>query len=392
MIAPRGAPPKAAGGRLRRDGVRRLVWAAVAVVGRNALLFEHGFENQKSSVMEPNRQGEVWVYAEQEHGNVPEVVLELCGKARQLADQLGVQTGAVLAGNEVASLAQSLIAHGIDRVYLAEDSRLSHFQTQPYAKVLTTLIGKHRPQIVIFGATALGRDLAPRVASELRAGMTADCTDLDIADVDDPKTKTRHEKLLLQIRPAFGGNIIATIVNYDQWPQMATVREGVMPLRPADPARRGEVIRENIAFDDGDFLLKLIEEHVEQRRINLKGARVIVAGGGGIGSKENFSLLYELAGAIGGAVGASRAAVDSGYIGKEHQIGQTGTTVRPALYIAVGISGAVQHRAGMEESAKIIAINKDKDAPIFSIAHYGIVGDYKQVIPMMIKAIKEKAR
>ena len=227
----------------------------------------------------------------------------------------------------------------------------------------------------------------------MRAGLTADCTDLDIADVTDPKAKVEHKNLLLQIRPAFGGNIIATIVNYDQWPQMATVREGVMPLEAAEQrSRTGRVVEEKVEIDDAAMALKLIQRHIEPRKVNLKGARVIVAGGGGVGSKDNFKLIYDLAGAIGGAVGASRAAVDSGYIGKEHQVGQTGTTVRPALYIAVGISGAVQHRAGMEESAKIIAINTDRDAPIFSVAHYGIVGDYKQVIPMMIKAIKEKAR
>jgi electron transfer flavoprotein alpha subunit len=339
---------------------------------------------------EPNRQGEVWVFAEQEEGSLNEVALELCGKARDLADRLGVKAGAVLPGAAVKGLASSLIGQGADRVYVVEDRRLGHYQTLPYARVLTTLIERHRPQIVIFGATPLGRDLAPRVASTLRAGMTADCTDLEIDNVVEPKSKEEHKNLLLQIRPAFGGNIIATIVNFDCWPQMATVREGVMALRPADPSRRGEVIEEKVEIAETDLAMKLIKRHIEPRKVNLKGARVIVAGGGGVGSKDNFKLIYDLAGAIGGAVGASRAAVDSGYIGKEHQVGQTGTTVRPALYIAVGISGAVQHRAGMEESAKIIAINKDKDAPIFGVAHYGIVGDYKQVIPMMIKAIKEK--
>jgi electron transfer flavoprotein alpha subunit len=341
-------------------------------------------------MLEPNRQGEVWVYAEQEDGSLHDVSLELCGKARQLADRLGVKAGAVLAGSGVNGLPQRLIAQGIDRVYVVDDPRLSHFSTLPYARVLTNVISRHRPQIVVYGATALGRDLAPRVASELRAGMTADCTDLEIDNVADPKTKIEHQNLLLQIRPAFGGNIIATIVNFDQWPQMATVREGVMPLLPPDASRHGEVIVEKVEIPDVDMAVKLIERHIEPRKVNLKGARVIVAGGGGIGSKDNFKLLYDLAGAIGGAVGASRAAVDSGFIGKEHQVGQTGTTVRPALYIAVGISGAVQHRAGMDESAKIVAINKDKDAPIFGIAHYGIVGDYKQILPMMIKAIKEK--
>ena len=342
-------------------------------------------------MIEPNRQGEVWVFAEQEDGSLHDVALELCGKARELADRLGVKAGAVLPGAGVQSLGKRLIAQGVDTVYMVDDPRLAHYQTGSYARVVTGFIEKHHPQIVLYGATPLGRDLAPRVASELRAGMTADCTDLDIHDVEDPKTNTLHKNLLLQIRPAFGGNIIATIVNYDQWPQMATVREGVMAMREPDFSRQGKIVREPIELDAASLALSLIERHIEPRKVNLKGARVIVAGGGGVGSKANFKLLHALAGAIGGAVGASRAAVDSGYVGKEHQIGQTGTTVRPALYIAVGISGAVQHRAGMEESAKIVAINKDRDAPIFSVAHYGIVGDYRQIIPMMIKAIKEKA-
>lgn len=341
-------------------------------------------------MIDVNRQGEVWVYAEQEDGSLHDVALELCGKARDLADQLGVHAGAVLAGHNVAGLAHRLIAQGIDHVYTVNHPALAHFQTLPYARVLTTLIQKHRPQIVVYGATPLGRDLAPRVASEMRAGMTADCTDLEIKDVQDPRTKETHPNLLLQIRPAFGGNIIATIVNYDWWPQMATVREGVMPLKPADPTRKGRIIEEQVEIDETLLALRLIERHVEPRKVNLKGARVIVAGGGGVGSKESFRLIHELAAAIGGAVGASRAAVDGGYIGKEHQVGQTGTTVRPALYIAAGISGSVQHRAGMEESAKIIAINTDPDAPIFSVAHYGIVGDLKKVIPMMIKSLKER--
>lgn len=328
--------------------------------------------------------------AEQEDGSLHDVALELCGKARQLADQLNVKVGAVLAGHRVRHLVDRLIAHGADRVYLVDDERLAHYQTGSYARVMCTLVEQHRPQIVMYGATPLGRDLAPRVASYLRAGMTADCTDLQISDVTEARTGKVHKNLLLQIRPAFGGNIIATIVNYDQWPQMATVREGVMPMLPADHSRKGTVVEAQVALTAADMPLRLMERHLEPRKVNLKGARVIVAGGGGIGSKENFRLLYELAGAIGGAVGASRAAVDSGYIGKEYQIGQTGTTVRPALYIAVGISGAVQHRAGMEESAKIIAINTDPQAPIFSIAHYGIVGDYKKVIPMMLRALKER--
>ncbi|NMC18929.1 MAG: electron transfer flavoprotein subunit alpha/FixB family protein [Thermogutta sp.] len=343
-------------------------------------------------MIDVNRQGEVWVYAEQEDGALHDVVLELCGKARQLADTLKVPVGAVLPGHGVRDLAKKLVAHGADRVYVVDDARLAHFQTLPYARVVTTLVERRRPQIVMYGATPLGRDLAPRVASALRAGMTADCTDLQIGDVTDPKTKVTHRNLLLQIRPAFGGNIIATIVNYDRWPQMATVREGVMPMLPPNPDRNGEILEESVELDESLLALRLLERHIEPRKVNLKGARVIVAGGGGVGSKENFRLIHELAGAIGGAVGASRAAVDGGYIGKEHQIGQTGTTVRPALYIAAGISGAVQHRAGMEESAKIIAINTDPNAPIFSVAHYGIVGDLKKVIPMMIKALRERRR
>jgi electron transfer flavoprotein alpha subunit len=340
----------------------------------------------------PNRKGEVWIFAEQEDGTLHDVALELCGKARELADHLGVKVGAILPGWNVRELAYRLIQHGADDVYLSEDRRLEHYQTLPYARVVTTLAEKHKPQIVLFGATPLGRDLAPRCASAMRAGLTADCTDLDVADVPDPAAKTTHKNLLLQIRPAFGGNIIATIINPERWPQMATVREGVMPLGEPNMQRQGEIVAEKIKFDDNDFAVRLIERHREPRKVNLKGARTIVAGGGGVGSKQNFRVIHDLAGAIGGAIGASRAAVDGGFIDKAHQIGQTGTTVRPALYVACGISGAIQHRAGMEESAKIVAINWDKEAPIFGVAHYGIVGDLNQVVPMMVKAIKERPK
>ncbi len=342
-------------------------------------------------MIEPNRQGEIWVFAEQEDDSLSDVSLELCGKARELADRLGVPMGAVLAGCNVRELSYRLIAHGADKVYYTHDTRLEHYRTLPYARVMCQLIAKYKPQIVLYGATPLGRDLAPRVASEMRAGLTADCTDLDIDDYREPRTKAVHKNLLLQIRPAFGGNIIATIINYDRWPQMATVREGVMRLGEGDPGRTGEIIEEEIEYNDFDMAVKLIERHRQQRKVNLKAARTIVTGGGGVGSKENFRLIHDLAGAIGGAVGASRAAVDGGFIGKEYQIGQTGTTVRPALYIACGVSGAIQHRAGMEESAKIIAVNWDREAPIFSVAHFGIVGDLQKVIPTMIKAIKERA-
>lgn len=340
-------------------------------------------------MIEPNRSGEVWVFAEQEDESLSDVSLELCGKARELADRLEVPMAAVLAGWNVRELSYRLIAHGADKVYHVHDTRLEHYRTLPYARVMCKLAQKHKPQIVLYGATSVGRDLAPRVASEMRAGLTADCTDLRIGDYHDKKTKTEHKNLLMQIRPAFGGNIIATIINYDRWPQMATVREGVMRLGEGDARRSGSIIDEPVEFSDFDLAVRLIARHREKRKLNLKGARTIVAGGAGVGAKEDFQLIHDLAGAIGGAVGASRAAVDGGFIGPEHQVGQTGTTVRPALYIACGISGAIQHRAGMEESAKIIAINWDAEAPIFSVAHYGIVGDLRKIIPMMIKAIRE---
>jgi electron transfer flavoprotein alpha subunit len=339
----------------------------------------------------PNKNGAVWIFAEQEDGRLNDVSLELCSKARELADKLGVPMAAVLPGWNVRELSYRLIAHGADQVYCVHDTELEHYRTLPYARVMCALIEKHKPQIVIYGATPIGRDLAPRVASEMKAGLTADCTDLQIGDYEDKKAGKVHKHLLLQVRPAFGGNIIATIVNPDRWPQMATVREGVMRMGAGDAGRRGEIIEEEVAFSDFEKSVRVVERHREPRKVNLKAARTIVAGGGGVGSKDNFKLIHDLAGAVGGAVGASRAAVDGGFVGKEHQVGQTGTTVRPALYLACGISGAVQHRAGMEESAKIVAINWDREAPIFSVAHYGVVGDLKKVIPLMIKAIKERA-
>ena len=334
--------------------------------------------------------GEVWVFAEQEEGRLHEVSLELLSKGRELADTLGVRLAAVLLGDGVRDLCPTLIAHGADRVYLGEHQALSHYQTQPYARALVDLVRRCDPQVFLLGATEIGRDLAPRVASALKAGLTADCTDLQIGDHTDLATGTEHKNLLYQIRPAFGGNIIATIVNFARWPQMATVREGVMRLDDPDPGRSGEVVGVDLTVEEGDLPLRLVSRQRTQRTVNLKASRVIVAGGAGVGSKEGFKVIYDLAHVLGAAVGASRAAVDMGFIDKAHQVGQTGTTVRPALYIACGISGAVQHRAGMSEAAKIIAINTDPDAPIFGIAHYGIVGDLHQVIPRMIKAIRKR--
>jgi len=342
-------------------------------------------------MIDVNRQGEVWVFAEQQEGRLHDVPLELLGKGRELADTLEVKLAAVLPGHEVKPLAGDLFACGADKVYLVDDPLLAEYQTISYSKVLCELITRHRPQIVLYGATALGRDIAPRVASTLKAGLTADCTDLQIGDYTTPGSRQVYKDLLLQIRPAFGGNIIATIVNPDRWPQMATVREGVMPMPQRNGQMTGEIIEEKVTLQpEKDIALQILERHRTERKVDLKASRVIVAGGAGIGSKENFRLVWDLAHCLGGAVGASRAAVDLGFIDHDHQVGQTGTTVRPALYIAVAISGAVQHAAGMSQAAKIVAINTDPEAPIFQIAHYGIVGDFQEVIPRMIKAIRTK--
>ncbi len=342
-------------------------------------------------MIEVNRQGEVWIYAEQEAGKLSDVPLELLSKGRELADQLQVPLGSVLLGRNVSDLAGQLILHGTDKVYLAEDAVLGHYQTASYTKVICDLITLHKPQICLFGATPMGRDLAPTVASCMRCGLTADCTDLEIGEHTEPSTKERLSNLLLQIRPAFGGNIIATIVNPHRWPQMATVREGVMRMSLPEPGRSGVTIRCAVNLTGMTLPVEVLESQRRPKKVNLKGARIIVAGGAGVGSRDNFRPLWDLANILGGAVGGSRAAVDLGYVDHDHQIGQTGTTVRPALYIACGLSGAVQHRAGMQESAKILAINNDKDAPIFGVAHYGIVGDLNEVLPRMIKAIRSGA-
>ena len=334
--------------------------------------------------------GNVWVFIEQEEGKIAGVSLELVSKGRELADRLGVKLEAVLLGNGVKACCDTLIRYGCDKVLLAEDPRLEPFTVLPYAKVLMDLIRERKPNILLFGATLKGRELAPRVASEKLAGLTADCTDLRIDDFVDPKTKNAYTDKLMQIRPAFGGNIIATIVNTWDDPQMVTVREGVMKLGAPDASRKGEVERVKVALSDAETVVKVLERVRADKEVDLKGAQIIVAGGYGVGSKENFKLIRDLAEAIGGEVGASRAAVDAGWISHDHQVGQTGVTVRPRLYIACGISGAIQHRAGMTEAKKIIAINTDPGAPIFSCAHYAIVGDLNSVIPQMIKAFKAK--
>ena len=332
--------------------------------------------------------GEIWVYAELEGRKIAGVSLELLGKGRELAQALGAPLAAVILGDRTRALADVLFAHGADTVYMAEDPRLAEYTTLPFARVLTDLVRERRPEIVLYGATPLGRDLAPRVASALRAGLTADCTDLQIGSYE--SGGRLYQRKLLQIRPAWGGNIIATIVSPDVLPQMATVREGVMHVPEPVDGRRGTLIEVPVQLDKEPEAVRILERTTHPRRVDLGAANSIVSGGYGMGAKENFALLEELAALLGGQVGASRAAVDAGFIHPDHQVGQTGTTVRPKLYIACGISGAVQHRAGMEESGKILAINIDPDAPIFQIAHYGIVGDVREVLPRLIKALKGK--
>ena len=335
--------------------------------------------------------GNVWVFVEQEGGKIADVSLELVSKGAELAAKLNVKLEAVLLGNKVEQCCATLFSYGCDKVILAEDPRLEPFTVLPYAKVIMDLIREKHPNILMFGATMKGRELAPRIASEKLAGLTADCTDLKIDDFDDKVNKKFYANKLMQIRPAFGGNIIATIVNTWDDPQMVTVREGVMKMDTPDTSRKGEIERVTVALTAQETVVKVIERVRQEKSVNLKAAQIIVAGGYGVGSKENFKLIHQLADVLGGQVGASRAAVDAGWIDHDHQIGQTGVTVRPKLYIACGISGSVQHRAGMTESKKIIAVNTDPGAPIFSVAHYGIIGDLNSVIPMMIKAYKAKA-
>jgi len=341
-------------------------------------------------MIDVNRKGEVWVFAEQDNGELKDTPIELMSKARRLADTLGVKLAAAVLGDNVKETAKKLIHYGADKVYLVEHPLLAAYQTNSFAKVIFDLIHKYEPQIVLYGATATGRDLAPRIASAAKAGLTADCTDLQIGDYKTIKDGKLHKNLLFQIRPAFGGNIIATIINHDRWPQMATVREGVMPPAEPDVKRQGEIIEEKAELSQQDLALEILAEHKRPRKVNLKAARIIVAGGAGVGSKDNFQLIWDLANCLGAAPAATRAAVDLGFIDSDHQVGQTGTTVRPILYIAVGISGAIQHQAGMSQSQKIIAINNDPDAPIFQIAHYKIIGDLNEVVPRITKMIKQK--
>ncbi len=322
----------------------------------------------------------IWVFAEQRDGTLTRVAEQLMSKARELADVLGAKAEAVVIGHEVEGLCEPLIWQGADTVYLADDEQLAHYRTEPYARVLTNLIRDKKPEIVLFGATVIGRDLAPRISQRLHTGLTADCTGLDIDE---------GERLLLQTRPAFGGNVMATIICPRHRPQMSTVRPGVMIARPPDKTRTGAIERVPVSVDKQDLRV-LVQEVVKEarRRAELENARIIVSGGRGLGGPDGFKLMEELAAAIGGEVGASRAAVDAGWITQDHQVGQTGKTVHPEIYFACGISGAIQHQAGMKESRFIVAINKDAGAPIFRLADVGIVGDLYKVVPEIIREIK----
>jgi electron transfer flavoprotein alpha subunit len=287
-----------------------------------------------------------------------------------------------------------IFPYGVDTLYMGEDSRLSPYSTLPHTSILVNLFREQNPQIALMGATTIGRDLGPRVSSALKSGLTADCTELEIGTHTDSKTKKVYNELLYQIRPAFGGNIIATIINPDCRPQMATVREGVMKKEIINPDYKGKLVTLDVEkyVDDTCFVVKVIERHIESSKVDIKNAPVIISGGFGVGSVENFKLLYKLANVLGGEVGASRAAVDAGFAGHDRQIGQTGITVRPKLYIACGISGQIQHLAGMMESNIIISINNDPNAPINKIANYVITGRVEKIIPKMIKYYKEHTK
>ena len=339
-------------------------------------------------------QNNLIVYCEYEDGKVADVSLELLTKGRSLATQLGVKLQAIVAGDKLEGIEAQLFPYGVDTVYKVEDARLYPYTSLPHSSILINLFKEIKPQIAFMGATSIGRDLGPRVSSCLHSGLTADCTSLEIGSHKDPKTQKEYENLLYQIRPAFGGNIVATIVNPDCRPQMATVREGVMKKEIFDADYKGEVI--NLDVDKytsaEDFVVEIIDRHVEKSKINLKAAPIIVAGGYGVGSKENFDLLYQLADTLGAEVGATRAAVDAGWAEHARQIGQTGVTVRPKLYIACGISGQIPHIAGMQESSIIISVNNDPAAPINNIADYVINGTIEEVLPKLIKYYKKNSK
>ena len=339
-------------------------------------------------------QNNLIVYCEFDEGKIADVSLELLTKGRELASKLGVKLEAVVIGDKLDGVEEQIFPYGADVVYKVADKRLFPYTSNPHAAVLINLFREIKPQVCLMGATCIGRDLGPRVSSCLHSGLTADCTSLEIGPHKDPKTGKDYENLLYQIRPAFGGNIVATIVNPECRPQMATVREGVMKKEVFDPAHKGEVINLDASkyVAPEDFAVEIIDRHIEKSKVNIKNSPIIVAGGYGMGSKENFDFLFKLADTLGGEVGASRAAVDAGFCEHDRQIGQTGVTVRPKLYIACGISGQIQHIAGMQDSSIIISINNDPEAPINTIADFVINGNVEDVIPKLIKYYKKNSK
>ena len=336
----------------------------------------------------------VFVYCEWEGKCVAEVSQELLTKGRKLADTLGVKLEAVVAADDLVGVEAQVLPYGVDVLHLFEGEGLFPYTSLPHASILINLFREEQPQICLMGATVIGRDLGPRVSSALHSGLTADCTSLEIGPYEDKKAGKSYDSLLYQIRPAFGGNIVATIVNPENRPQMATVRKGVMKREIVSEDYKGEVVCHKVAeyVSDTDYAVKVLERHVQPAANNLSGAPIVVAGGYGMGSKEGFDMLYELADVLHAEVGASRAAIDAGYCASNLQIGQTGVTVRPKLYIACGISGQIQHIAGMQESGIIISINSDPAAPINAIADYVIVGRVEDVVPKMIKYYKQNSK
>lgn len=337
----------------------------------------------------------VFVYCEIEGTKIAEVSQELLTKGRSLASQLNVELQAVVAGTGIkGKVEEQILPYGVDKLFVFDGDGLFPYTSAPHTDILVNLFKEEKPQICLMGATVIGRDLGPRVSSSLTSGLTADCTQLEIGDYDEKKTGKHYEGLLYQIRPAFGGNIVATIVNPEHRPQMATVRSGVMKKALYDGKARGEVVYPEVAkyVPTVDYMVKVIDRHVEEARHNLKGAPIVVAGGYGVGSKEGFDMLFQLAKELHGEVGASRAAVDAGWIDHDRQIGQTGITVHPKVYIACGISGQIQHIAGMQDSGIIISINSDPDAPINNIADYVITGTVEDVVPKLIKYYKQNSK
>ncbi|MDR3250066.1 MAG: electron transfer flavoprotein subunit alpha/FixB family protein [Tannerella sp.] len=336
----------------------------------------------------------LFVYCEIEDGTIADVSLELLTKGRSLANKLGCRVEAVVAGSKLDGVEKQILPYGTDKLHVFDDDRLYPYTSLPHTSILVNLFKEEKPQICLMGATVIGRDLGPRVSSALKSGLTADCTSLETGSHEDKKAGITYENLLYQIRPAFGGNIIATIINPEHRPQMATVREGVMKKEILDADYKGEIIRHDVTkyAADTDFVVKVIERNIAKAKNNVKGAPIIVSGGYGVGSRENFKLLFDLAKTINAEVGASRAAVDAGFCDHDRQIGQTGVTVRPKLYIACGISGQIQHIAGMQESSIIISINSDPNAPINAIADYVITGTIEDVVPKMIKYYKKNSK